>query len=660
MLSAATRPSSPVKQLRRALRRRWLLVIVAAIVLAWLVLIARDALALRADWQALQADLEALDTASLDLPRLHQRVASMRDNLAALRSHAGPLVSAAPALGWLPGIGGDVRSAPALLDMAAELLEGGERALSALAPLWPPIAGEGESAIESIVRGLDAARPDLLAVQEHVERAIAIRQQIDASRLSDSVRSLLDRFDRAVPLLRTGAALLPLVPQLLGVDRSRTYLILIQNEDELRPTGGFLSAVARVTLDAGRIVTMTVSDAYTVDDFSKPYGDPPAPLRDYMGSELWVFRDSNWSPDFPTSARKAIELYTYTQGGRIDGAIALNQHVVEAVVAGLGSISIVSGDPPVTADTIRAYMRSAWAPSDQVDAAQWLEERKDFMSRLAQAVLDRVLNSGDQTDWPALGRALLGVLRSRDLQVYLVDDSLAQPIARAGWAGAVRPTDGDYLMVVDANLGFNKVNALMHQSIAYSVTLGADRSSTAELEVDYAHSGAAADGCVHAVPSYGLDVTYEALIQQCYWDYQRVLVPAGAELIDATHYPIGADQLITRRAFDGVPLVAIDLDKTVFETMLLVERGQRRETRLRYALPQNIIKMDDNRGVYHLLIQKQPGAGIWPVSVTVVWPAGWQLAQSDPEPSVTNGDSAMFQMQLDADREVVLGFDLTP
>ena len=403
------------------LRRRWFLLIVAAIALAWLALIARDSLALRADWQALQADLEALDSTSLDVPRLHQRVASMRDNLAALRSHAGPLVSAAPALGWLPGIGGDLQSAPALMDMALELLESGERALKALAPLWPPKVGEGGSAIGSIVRGLDAARPDLLAVQAHVERAMAIRERIDTSRLSESARPLLDRFDAAAPLLRTGAALLPVTPRLLGVDRPRTYLILIQNEDELRPTGGFLSAVARVTLDAGQVVTLTVSDAYAVDDFSKPYGDPPAPLRDYMGLELWVFRDSNWSPDFPTAARKAIELYTYTQGGAIDGVIALNQHVVEAIVAGLGPISIEPDEPPLTADTVRAYLRSAWAPSDQVDATQWLEQRKDFMGRLAQAVLDRILNRGDQTDWLTLGRALLGVARSRDLLIYLAD-----------------------------------------------------------------------------------------------------------------------------------------------------------------------------------------------------------------------------------------------
>jgi len=621
-------------------------------VLLWCGLLARDGLALRADWETLQSDLAAWSGSRIELPLVQTHVASMRANLVALRSHAGPLLAVAPALGWLPRIGGDVQSAPALLDMAIELLAGGDRALTALAPLWPPRAGEGRSAVEQIARGLDAARPDLEAFQSHVDRAGEIRQRIDPAILSGATRSLLDRFDATYPTLRAGAELVSVAPQLLGVDRPRTYLILIQNEDELRPTGGFITAVGRVTLDAGRIVTLTVADVYQVDDFGKPYGDPPAPLRDYMGLELWVFRDSNWSPDFPTSARTAIELYTYAQGGAIDGVVGLNQKVVQALVAGLGPIPIDSDQPPLTADNIRAYMQSAWAPSGQVDPLAWLAQRKEFIGNLAQAVLDRAMNGGDQIDWLAVGRAIFGVLRSRDLLIYLNDDVATRPLARAGWDGALRPTEGDFLMVVDANLGFNKVNALMQQSLAYTATLGADGSNTADVTLTYTHTGATEEGCVHAVPNYGLDTTYEGLIQQCYWNYRRVLAPAGARLIDATRHPVGSDHLITQQATDGSTRVSVEKGKTVFGTLLIVGRGQRLETRLRYALPKDIVKTDNDQRVYHLLIQKQPGAGAWPLTVTVVWPSGWQLVTAHPAPISVADTAAVFQSALDADYEV--------
>jgi len=147
--------------------------------------------------------------------------------------------------------------------------------------------------------------------------------------------------------VRTGLELTGVAPQLLGADRPRTYLLLFQNEDELRATGGFVSAVGRATIDAGKIISLTVEDSYAVDDFTTPYPDAPAPMLDYMGIDLWVLRDSNWSPDFPVAARQAISLYTQTRGGTIDGVIALNQQVVEALVDGLGPLTI-DGRPSPT------------------------------------------------------------------------------------------------------------------------------------------------------------------------------------------------------------------------------------------------------------------------------------------------------------------------
>ena len=124
--------------------------------------------------------------------------------------------------------------------------------------------------------------------REQIARAQAARERIDTARLSPRIQSLLARYDEAYPLADKGLALLEVAPQLLGADQPRTYLILVQNEEELRATGGFISAAGRVTLDAGQIVSLIIEDSYAVDDFTTPYPDPPAPLRDYMGIDLWA------------------------------------------------------------------------------------------------------------------------------------------------------------------------------------------------------------------------------------------------------------------------------------------------------------------------------------------------------------------------------------
>ena len=94
--------------------------------------------------------------------------------------------------------------------------------------------------------------------------------------------------------------------------------------------------------------------------------------------------------------------------------------------------------------------------------------------------------------------------------------------------------------------------------------------------------------------------------------------------------------------------------KTVFSTLLVVGRGQRLVTHLRYALPDGTVKTEGDQRVYHLLIQKQPGAGAWPLTVTVVWSSGWQLVTAHPAPISVADTAAVFQSALDADYEVTV------
>ena len=141
------------QHLDRQRRKRWLFFVLlglALIVVVWIGLLARDALALRADVKNLQdyaATLpKPLSPMAIDLNVVQPQVASLHDNLAALRSHAAPLLAITPALGWLPTIGGDVQAAPALLDMALEYTDLGRQVTDCASALlaasnrrWTPV-----------------------------------------------------------------------------------------------------------------------------------------------------------------------------------------------------------------------------------------------------------------------------------------------------------------------------------------------------------------------------------------------------------------------------------------------------------------------------------------------------------------------------------------
>jgi hypothetical protein len=651
----ATQPQVTAQRQRR---KRWLFFVllgVGLIVLLWIGLLVRDVLVLHADVQSLQdyaATLpQPLTPATIDLNVVQPRLASLHDNLVALRSHAGPLLALTPALGWLPNIGGDVQAVPALLDMALEFTDLGNRITTTLAPFWPPSSEDGRLSLPVVARLTQVLRSSVEVYRHQIERAQAARERIDSTRLSPRIQSLLTRYDEAYPLADTGLALLSVAPQLLGADRSRTYLILVQNEEELRATGGFVSAAGRVTLDAGKIISLTIEDSYAVDDFTTPYPDPPAPLRDYMGIDLWVFRDSNWSPDFPMAAFQASQLYSQTRGGPIDGVIGINQNVVGALIDGFSPLTIDGQTINFAAD-LRAYAHAAWAPSTQTSAADWVAQRKNFMSRVMQVLLERVLKGGGQVNWSALGQALDRTLHSRDLLITFADPVLNAPLHAARLDGALRRSDGDYLMVVDTSMGFNKVSSVMQQTMHYSVTLSNDNAPQAALTWVYTNTNSPQPGCVHQPPDYDLNTTYQELIHQCYWLYRRVLAPEGAELVDASRHPTGPRELNTGQLSDGTTRVSVEDGKTVFGTFLIVPRGQRVESYLRYTLPASIVQTRNGEQLYHLVWQKQPGAAAWPVTISLMWPENMQFLAAQPAPVETTAQTAMFQFNLDTDHEI--------
>ncbi len=634
----------------------WSLVLLGVILLiVWGVRLAQIGQALRehlAQAQALADAPEALDPAAAC-----GLVRDLRGDVAALRREAGGLVRLAPALGWLPKVGADLRAAPHLLAVADGLTEAGALACDALEPALAAFGGTDEASggfsLEQMAGLLAERQADLERARAAVERAQEAWAQVDAGKgavtapLLEGKTALLEQ---GLPLLRAGLEAAVVAPDLLGMDEPRTYLILAQNEDELRPTGGFISGAGRLTLDGGRIAELSFLDANVVDDYAhKPYPEPPEPLLNYMWSDLWLFRDANWSPDFPTSARQAAYFYEYGQDVPVNGVIALDQRVLELLMTGFGEVHVPGVAEPVTAGNVRQFMRAAWNPGDAGITVEWVFSRKEFIGQLAAAILERVENDPDSVDWVQTVKALYRALVSRHLLIFIDDTEVASTLARVGWDGALRENDGDYLMMVDANLGFGKVNPLISENVDYRVALRADGTAVAELSLTYAHQGwREGVRCQHHLPYTG-DLTYEKMMHRCYYDYLRVYVPSGSVLRSVTLHPTPGEYLVRGEPDDGQAVtLGGEAGKSVFGQFFVVEYGQTLTTRFEYDLPR-VARLSESQWCYALLIQKQPGTDGTPVSLTIALPPGAQLLAATPPPRVIDGGTLTFSLQLDAD-----------
>ncbi len=635
-------------------RRRVWQVLVVALLLAsgW------KALRLAYLGQTVRQDVAVLRTLAADptpetIASAGPTIAAARRDLVALRREAGPFLWLTPLFGWMPTYGADLAAARPLLDLAGNLLIAADEANAGLTPLMQAALGvTAHPKPGEIVGFLAAARPHLLTAKQAADEAAAARSQISLEQLSPKTRNLVEKVDALLPLLRGGLAMAIAAPELLGADSPKTYLILLQNEDELRATGGFISAVGRLTVEHGEIVSMQIEDSFAVDDPALIYPPAPEPLRRYMGLPLWYLRDVNWSPDFPFTAAVAEALYTAARPqATIDGVIAVDQSAVRLVLGATGPLTVAGAPEPISADNVSDYLRAAWQPEPgQGLTVEWWTHRKDFMANLAAALLDKAL----WTSWIDLGRAALQALNERQALVWLKDPAAAEALAEQGWDGAIRPGDGDYLMVVESNIGFNKVNAILQTQLHYSVDLSHPATPLAALTVVDFNPAVGRLPCRHE-PSYGSG-QYADLIARCYWNYLRVYTRAGTTLLDATPHAVPGDWMRLGAPVPAeVSLVDYRNGAQAFGTLLVVPFGERLATDFRLSLAPGVLASAADTFSYNLHIQKQPGTQAVPLFLRVQLPKDASLIGAIPA-GVLDGNTWSLDLLLTTDTDVGLRF----
>ena len=637
----------------------------------------------RAHLQALEAVLaEAPAGPALEgLDHAGQHLSAMRHDLEAMQSVAGPLLPMGRLLGWVPGYGGDLAAAPDLLQMATGVTAAGDGAFQALIPALDQLTASETAPdstgtrLEQIVPLLDAARPTLLAAQQELDAVRQVRAGIDTSSLSPRVAGLVARLDRYLPWFQTAVDGALVAPALLGADGPRTYLILAQNNHELRPTGGFVSGVGELQVDRGRLVSLSFSDSYAVDNLEVPHDLTPLEFQQTLGGQLWFLRDANWDADFPTSARRILDIYARDRGVQADGVIALDLTALKWLVDALGPIEFEASDQPVTSDNVLGLLQEQWANpaagpgfEGRYDREWWVH-RKDFMGEIAGAALDELLADppgpnqvAGGLDLATLAQAIRRSLDEKHLLLYLADPPAAALLRARNWDGAlpVPNPPADLLLVVDTNVGFNKVDPKVARTVHYAVDVGTPDGPEAHLTVTYQnHSSRDVEACVQEA-WYGN--SYADMMNRCYWNYVRVYVPAGSQLIQGPSLTLPPGSLLAQ---DGDPALAatisptlVEADRAVWAAFFDLAPGEARSVAFHYRLPPGVLERTPGGLVrYRLRVQKQPGTEAVPLELELRLPAGGELVAATPAGALsTNGDILSAAMDLRHDREISIVF----
>jgi hypothetical protein len=602
------------------------------------------------------ADGGAGDLGQIDVEQAGGHLAGMADDLAFIQARVGPLLPVGRLLGWIPEHGGDLAASGDLLDMAVSLSSAGEGAFEALSPALDLVALAGEegdsllSAGEALLPVLAQAGPDLEMAQQELAEVRRARAEIDPQVLSERVGRLLDRLDRYLPWFETAVDAALAAPDLLGADAPRTYLVVAQNNQELRATGGFISGVGELRVEGGRLQSLTFRDSYAVDNFNEPHEVAPLEFRQTLFGDLILFRDANWDPDFPASAQKMIDIYGQDQGVRADGVIALDLTALQLLVAAAGPLQVEGVQGPVTGQNVLAVIEQQWAAGTGDSGSDWWLRRKDFMGDIASVLLER-LSTREDVEPVDLGWAVKKALDEKHILVYVEDLAGSDLLRGRNWDGALSRSGAghDFVLVVDSNVGFNKVDPKVSRSIDYEIDLTDPEAPRARLSVRYQNLSSRPVGTCVQESRYG--DTYADMMDRCYWDYVRAYVPAGSELLSGPDLSLPVGSLLARNdaaslprtihptlAVDGWSVWAAFFDLPPMEEVRLVWD---------YQLPLEVLRRGaDGSYHYRLRVQKQAGTVQVPLRLRVSLPPGADLVAG----------SAIVETDLRLDREFLVTY----
>lgn len=518
--------------------------------------------------------------------------------------------------------------------------------------LWDGIKPAGGLNFSS--QSFNESAQNFMDAKKALEFAKASLTGVTREDLPESVRADFDAYSLALAKINDNSDLLTQLalefPQVIGLAGDKRYLVLFQNSNELRPTGGFLGSYAVVELKNGKINKIDIDDVYNPDGqllLSKANESVKAPeaLKKALGEEALYIRNANWDPSFPTSVQTINNLFKLIDGKGFDGVFAVDLYFARDLLSVIGPVYLTAYDEEIRVDNM--YERAQF--HSDFDFKAGVSAKKAFMTVLGGKMLESVF-SLPQDKVPALLGLLYSSLEQKHLLLDLYGTHLSTYLANRGWDGSLLDVaiDSDYLYVVNANVGGTKSNYFVKNGMNYAVT-----SKTS-------------DGVLRGE----LELTYDNTQKNADWpggpykNYVRILVQNGAKLTGA--FLVGGEAAVVAEnssnvmgaangtnIFDKVVISKVG-KYTSFEYPITVNPQEKVSLLINYDLPVNL-SATKGENPYNLVWQKQPGTQNDSIRFMFAAPFGTRVEQSTPV-GIISANVYEYKSVLNSDLRLTLTY----
>ena len=534
------------------------------------------------------------------------------------------VLSGAQIVSRIPGVSEYYKKIGEIVNLAEEGVDGVSYATSGSKSLFETtkiISGESRDDpreyYQSAQKDLDFASDKLSKVQAGLENP-ELKQgmpTVIAGRIDD----LKNRVEYYQSLVEQTKSASEIMPKITGLEGKKSYLVLIQNNLELRPTGGFIGSYAKLDFDNGRLTDIKVDDIYNLDGALKDVIAPPAELKSDLGVERLYLRDSNFEPDFPTAARQASFFYKKEAGETVHGVIALDLKASGNLLDAIGGLDLPEYGESVNGanlfERIVSHAEVGFFPGSQA--------KKNYLTSLQNQMFNKIFYLSKQ-NWPGIIQALGKSLEQKHMLVYLEDPSLFSYLASSNWSG-VFPREGekregetnDFLAVIESNMGANKANYYLERKYNLNVVFSKEGKVGHELKITYKNTSPG-----NAFPAGR------------YKNRVKIYTPLGSKLNRAM---LGETDITS--SFTSFS----DYGRTGFSALIEIQAREQKQLVLDYELA-DALNFKGDKVDYKLEVFKQPGTMADPYDFVLNYPINYKLAQK-PQ----SGSSGVQEVKIQTD-----------
>ena len=423
----------------------------------------------------------------------------------------------------------------------------------------------------------------------------------------DNIGPFIDLFSNSSDIL----------PDILGFEKEKTYLVIFQNNTQLRPGGGLIGSFGVLKVRNGRITDFSVSPVSEADKKLAARIEPPFAIKRYLPQVNLTLQNSNFDPDFVNSAIAASNIYSLATKNKADGVIGVDLAFAKNIISALGPVTISLGK---TVDENNLY---------ELALSTGSAGNKDFLGQVAKSISQTL---GGKTDKPyfSLTQEIGKSIKEKHL-IFAFQKSSFQNIFTANdwssslWDDRQKQVNkiNDFIGLSEANLGKNEVNYYVSRSISKRLLISNHGNVSSKLTIGFKNN---------SPKNNKSDGDYK--------NYLQLILPEGSIInsISIDGEEVKVEKAITDSSIYGAknfkPPLGLEVDeenemnKNIFGFLLIVPSSQLRTVTVVYDLPYALPQTKKSIG-YSLKVYKQPGVDSYPFDLSFSLPQNYHILGDD-------------------------------